>query len=83
MWYHHDWGWGMGGLGWLGMLLFWALVVLGIIYLVRALLAGQQGGDASRPKSDTDKALDILRERYAKGEIEQEEFEQRKRGLTH
>jgi putative membrane protein len=75
-------GWGMGIFGWLGMILFWVLIILGILYLWRALDLGRsfKGGEA--PQSASHKALDIARERYAKGEINQEEFEQIKKGLS-
>lgn len=73
-------GWGMmGPFGWLVSLLFLALIVLGILYLWRALEPGQKGGGSA---SGSDKALDIARERYAKGEIGQEEFERLKRDLS-
>jgi len=61
-------GWGMWGLGWIFMLLFWRLA----------------GFSRSRPPSAKphDSALEILRQRYARGEIDKEEFEQKKRDLT-
>ena len=62
-------GYGMGhGFGWLLMILFWILVILGIFYLVRRL-----GGGGGR--HDRDNALSVLKERYARGEISREEFE--------
>ena len=72
---HWDYGWGMGGFGWLFMLVFWALVIIGIVYLVKMLL----GGTRSEEKTLT--ALDILKKRYAKGEIGKEEFEEKKKTL--
>ncbi len=54
------------------MILFWILIIVGITYLIRA---------GNKNESTDDKALQILRERYAKGEIEQEEFETRKQAL--
>lgn len=65
------------GLGWVFMILFWVLVIAGVIAIVRWL-----GSGASRAKSDLSlpshkKPADILRERYARGEIDREEFLQR------
>jgi putative membrane protein len=68
-------GWGWIGLGAIHMVLFWVLVILGIIALVRLLGAGVRD-DAPR-----DNALDILKARYAKGEITREQFEQMKRDI--
>ena len=67
-------GWGMG-FGWLFMILFWTLVILGIIALVR-WLAGT-GSRSSSAKSP----LKILQERYARGEIDDEEFQRKRREL--
>ena len=69
-------GWGWIGLGMVHMLLFWILVILGIVVLVRALSGG---GTSSRLEGP--KALDILKSRYAKGEITREQFEQMKRDI--
>jgi len=64
--------WGGGGL-W--MLIWWALIIVGIVFLVRWII--QQSSRIGRDKS----ALDILKERYARGEISKEEFEQRKQDI--
>jgi putative membrane protein len=73
-------GWGQGW-GWLGILLMvivWALVILGIVALVRWLwTAGPR-----RPAGHAESPLDILKSRYAKGEINKEEFEQKKKDLS-
>ena len=73
---HPMWSmWGMWGLGMLlVMLVFWGLAIAGLVLAVRWLM--QQG----RP-SRSDAALEILRERYAKGEIDREEYLARKRDL--
>jgi len=76
---------GWGGFGWIGSLLFLALLVLGVVYLWRALDSGRRdsatsSSGASLPHED--RALQVLRERYARGEIDQEEFERRKGGLA-
>jgi putative membrane protein len=74
MWYGMDgWGWGMMGMGMLFMVLFWVLVLLGIVALVKWLI-GPSSGVGRRP-------LDIIKERYAKGELTKEQFEQMKRDL--
>ena len=69
------WMWGAGGMVMmLMMLVFWGLVIAGLVLGIRWL--------ASQGRQDrTDRALDILRERYARGEINKEEFEARKCGL--
>lgn len=68
--------WGMG-FGWVFMLLFWVLVVVGIAALIKWLIGTPRGGDT--PPSKT--ARQVLEERYARGEIDREEFEQKKRDL--
>ena len=67
-------GWGWIGLGMVHMLLFWVLVILGIVVLTRWLAGGPR--DQVLPS-----AIDILKARYAKGEITREQFEQMKRDL--
>ncbi|GMR17863.1 MAG: SHOCT domain-containing protein [Gammaproteobacteria bacterium] len=70
--------WGMG-FGWIFMILFWALIILGIIAIVKWLSTSTTGDSFTRsPKT----ALEILEGRYARGEIGQEEFEQKKGDLT-
>jgi putative membrane protein len=73
---HPMWGmWGAWGVGMLlVMLTFWVLVIVGLVALVRWLVI--QGRD-----SRTDTALEILRQRYARGEINKDEFDARKRDL--
>ena len=57
------------------ILVFWGLVMVGLVLGLRWLLS--QGRE-----SRSDAALDILRQRYARGEIDKEEFEARKRDLS-
>ena len=68
-------GWGWIGLGVAHMALFWILVILGIVVLAKWLGGGPAGGGGAS------RALDILKERYAKGELTREQFEQMKREL--
>jgi putative membrane protein len=76
--WHPMWGmWGVWGIGmFLFMFLFWALVIAGLVLGIRWLITqGRPAGSGSDP------ALEILRQRYAKGEINKEEFEAKKRDL--
>jgi len=72
------WGWGWGMLGAVHMILWWVLIVLGIVVLGKWLFASKSDGG----RSGNSRALDILKERYAKGEIGKDEFEQKKRDLA-
>jgi len=70
---HPMWGaWGFGMM--LMMLVFWGLIIVGLVLGIRWLVS--QGRE-----SRSDSALDILRQRYARGEIDKEEFEAKKRDL--
>ncbi len=71
--YDYGWGWGMG----IGMLLFWTLLIAAIVALLRVSSRHDAGPRRDREKT----ALDLLKERYARGEIEREEFLQKKRDL--
>ena len=70
-------GWAGMGIGMIGVAVFWILILVLIVVLVGRLL-GYGGRDDRQPPKN---ALDILRERYAAGEIEREEYEQKKRDL--
>ena len=81
----YEWGWGMHpmwglwGIWGIAMMLmmfvFWGVVIAGIVLGIRWL--ARQGREAK-----SDPALEILRQRYARGEINKEEFEARKRDLS-
>jgi len=74
-----DWGWGPMIFGSIFMLLFWAAVIIGIVAVVRWLMGA---GHASAGSHARDSAFDILRDRFARGEIDKEEFEERKKHLA-
>ena len=76
----YGWGWGMG-FGMISMVLFWILIILGIVVLVRWVAGPASSGLPPAPPVKT--ALDILKERYARGEIDKQEFEEKKRDLSN
>ncbi|MBI2052465.1 MAG: SHOCT domain-containing protein [Parcubacteria group bacterium] len=75
----------MGGFGWIFMILWWVLIITGIVALTK-WLTGQSRSAHDQGKSCNsvqDKSpLDILKERYAKGEIDREEYEEKKKDLS-
>ncbi len=66
-----DYGCG-AGYGWIWMVLFWGLVIAGLVYLVQTI-TGRAGKSSAGETS-----LDILKKRYARGEISHEEFDRMK-----
>ena len=79
-WGGHGYGWGMGG--WWGgifMVVFWIVVIVLVVLVIRRLTKqGMGSAPAETMKRDP---VEILRERYAKGEIDTEEFEERMKTL--
>ena len=68
---------GWGAMGWFGgimMLLFWLALVLLVVWVIRAQFPPQR-------RDERDTALDVLKRRYAAGEITQAEYEQARRVL--
>ena len=81
-WYPGHWMMGGSGMGWFGMIfmiIFWGLVIVGLIFLIKWLIQTTKGEKDIIRRSAS--ALDILKERYARGEINREEFEKMKRDL--
>ena len=83
-------GWsGMGWMMWLLMLLFWILILLalagGVYWLFSRLFTSSSHsgpGNNTRTGNPSGDALSILNERYARGEIDDEEYMRRKRKIT-
>jgi putative membrane protein len=83
-------GWHMGpgmmgrwGGGWFGLFLwavFWILILIVVVLAVKRLL--HNAGRRERRPGGDDRALEILKERYARGEIDREQFEAMKRDIA-
>ena len=72
---HPMWGWGWG-IGMMGMmLLFWGVMIFACVTGIRWFT-----GQTKPPPADS--AMEILRERFARGEIEKDEFEAKKKELS-
>jgi putative membrane protein len=72
---HPMWGWGWG-IGMMGMmLLFWGVAIFAGVTGIRWFI-----NQTKRPRADS--AMEILRERFARGEIEKDEFEAKKKELS-
>jgi len=74
-------GWGMGWFGMIFMIIFWALIIVGLVALVKWLVQSTSSKSHSG-LSESLKAMDILKERYAKGEITHDEFESMKKDIS-
>ena len=74
------WGYGIGWFGTIVMGAFWIAVIVGVVFLIRWLALPTQSG--SHGTTSDDSALEILKKRYTRGEINKEEFEAKKRDLA-
>ncbi|MBD3243224.1 MAG: SHOCT domain-containing protein [Chitinivibrionales bacterium] len=69
----HMWGWG----GW-AMVIVWVVLLAALVYIVTRTARPQtHPGAGAAPESP----LDVLKKRYARGEISKEEFEEKKKDL--
>jgi putative membrane protein len=74
-------GWGGYGMGWFWavlMLVFWIAVIVGIVFLIRWLASSTRSSQEIRTGES---AHDILKKRYARGEITKDEFEKMKKDI--
>lgn len=78
---------GYGFMGWFGgifTLVVWILIIVGLVLLIRWLVqtTRSEPGATAGTGAAASRALEILRERYARGEIDKAEFEEKKKDLT-
>jgi len=71
--------WGMGWFGGIISMAFWILVLVGLVFLIKWLIQATRGEKEIRPGGS--RALEILKERYARGEIQKEEYETKKKDI--
>ncbi len=74
------WGWG-GWLWGLVTLVFWLLILAGIVLLVLWGIRAYRRWEATSSGAGTSRALEILKERYARGELTREQYEQMRRDI--
>jgi putative membrane protein len=79
------WGWGPGGYGGYGGALMWIGPVSGVLFVVALILAivffVRYLVRQDRGSSSGDSALEILKRRYAQGDITKQEYEEKRRDL--
>ena len=90
-WQYGGWGmmgpgmmgpWMMGDFGWMWLMpIFW-IVLLGVIIWAVVLLVRGLSKSTGSDSSKADSALEVLRKRYARGEITKREYEERKKDLV-
>ncbi len=74
-------GWGMGWFGGIFMIIFWILLLVGLVFVIKWLI--QSTSRARNNGQSGSRALEILKERYARGEIDKAQFEDQKRDLAN
>ncbi|MBN1848142.1 MAG: SHOCT domain-containing protein [Deltaproteobacteria bacterium] len=72
--------WGMGWFGGIFIIIFWVLIIIGLIFLIKWLIQSARGESDFWHKRPSN-PMDILKERYARGEINKQEFEEKKKDL--
>lgn len=82
MHWNYGYGWGCGvGFGCLAVLFFCLLVALGFVYLIKLLIGWKREEGNKQPGGQKETPLEIIKTRYARGEITREEFEKMREDL--
>lgn len=78
MWHMGDWGWGAGWMivGWIWMVVFWGALIWLIVWGVKRLTEPRQ------PATGGQTPVEVLKLRYARGEVTRQQYEEMKRDLT-
>ena len=74
----HGFGFGIGGFLW--MVLIWILLIAGAVWLIKMIFSGTVTRSGEAPGSD-EKPINILNKRYARGELDREDYERIKADL--
>jgi putative membrane protein len=74
----HGFGFGIGGF--FGMVLIWILLIVGAVWLIKMIFSGTTNRPGMDPGRE-EKAIDIINTRYARGELNREEYERMKADL--
>lgn len=73
--------WGMGWFGGIFMIVFWILILVGLVLVIKWLIQATSRGKIEGNTGS--RAMEILKERYARGEIDKSQFEAMKRDLAN
>jgi putative membrane protein len=73
-------GWGMGWFNKISIAVFWILILMGLIFVIRWLIQNKKR-DSDGTRCNLNKALKILKKHYTRGELNKEEFERIKDDL--
>lgn len=77
MWYGDGWGWAGWILMTVGMVAFWALLITAIVLAIRYLTSSRGSPASPPPSTGQAHAEAVLAERFARGEIDEQEYRQR------
>ena len=67
----------------ISMIVFWILIIFGGVYMAKWLISSTKGEQFNIHRRSGSQAIDLLKERYARGEIDKAEFEAKKKDLMH